>query len=67
MRHLFLTAAAIASLAAPAAAETIAITGGKLVVGDGSAPIEGGTIVVRDGTIVAAGKGVAKEKEKKRK
>ena len=59
MRHLFLTAAAIASLAAPAAAETIAITGGKLVVGDGSAPIEGGTIVVRDGTIVAAGKGVA--------
>lgn len=59
MRHLLLAAAAIASLTAPAAAETIAITGGKLVVGDGSAPIEGGTVVVRDGTIVAAGKGVA--------
>ena len=59
MRHLLFVAAALASLAAPAAAETIAITGGKLVVGDGSTPIEGGTVVVRDGTIVAAGKGVA--------
>lgn len=59
MRHLLLAAAAIASLAAPATAETIAITGGKLVVGDGSAPMEGGAVVVRDGTIVAAGKGVS--------
>lgn len=40
-------------------AETIAITGGRVVIGDGSAPIEGGTVVVRDGNVVAAGAGVA--------
>ncbi|MEQ1549622.1 amidohydrolase family protein [Sphingorhabdus sp.] len=59
MKHfLFITAAAI-TFASPATAETIAITGGKLVIGDGSAPIEGGTVVVRDGTVVAAGAGVS--------
>ena len=47
---------AIAS--APAVAETIAITGGRVVVGDGSAPIDGGTVVIRDGRVVAAGAGV---------
>jgi imidazolonepropionase-like amidohydrolase len=46
-------------IAYKANAETIAITGGKVVIGDGSAPIEGGTVVVRDGNIVAAGAGVA--------
>jgi imidazolonepropionase-like amidohydrolase len=51
--------AAIAFAAAPAAAQTIAITGGKLAIGDGSAPIENGTVVIRDGRIVAAGQGVA--------
>ena len=40
-------------------AETIAITGGKVIIGDGSAPIEGGTVVIRDGNIVAAGSGIA--------
>lgn len=40
-------------------AETIAITGGKVVVGDGSAPIEGGTVVIRDGGIVTAGSNIA--------
>jgi imidazolonepropionase-like amidohydrolase len=45
----------VAAFATPVAAETIAITGGRLVVGDGSAPIEGGTVVMRDGKIVAAG------------
>lgn len=59
MRHLLLAAAALAALASPANAETIAITGGKLVIGDGSAPIEGGTVVIRDGNVVAAGGGVA--------
>ncbi|MCE2829410.1 MAG: amidohydrolase family protein, partial [Sphingomonadales bacterium] len=39
--------------------ETVAITGGKLVIGDGSAPIEGGTVVIRNGTVVAAGANVA--------
>jgi imidazolonepropionase-like amidohydrolase len=45
-------------VAAPAYAETIAITGGKLIIGDGSAPIDGGTVVIRDGNIVAAGANV---------
>ena len=40
-------------------AETIAITGGKVIIGDGSAPIEGGTVVVRDGSVVSAGAGVS--------
>ena len=59
MKHLLFATAALALFTSPAMAETIAITGGTLVVGDGSAPVEGGTVVVRDGTIVAAGKGVA--------
>ena len=59
MKRLLFVAAAIASLASPAVAETIAITGGKLVIGDGSAPIDGGTVVIRDGTVVAAGQGVS--------
>jgi imidazolonepropionase-like amidohydrolase len=45
-------------LAAPALAETVAITGGTIAVGDGSAPVQG-NVVVRDGRIVAAGPGVA--------
>ncbi|MFN0045304.1 MAG: amidohydrolase family protein [Sphingorhabdus sp.] len=59
MKHFLYAAAAMAALTSPSYAETIAITGGKLVVGDGSAPVEGGTVVIRDGTIVAAGLGVA--------
>jgi len=59
-RVRLLAAAAIAALAAvPASAETIAITGGRVVVGDGSEPIDGGTVVIRDGRVVAAGANVA--------
>ena len=47
------------ALAAPVHAQDIAITNAKLVIGDGSAPIEGGTVVVRGGKVVAAGAGVA--------
>ncbi|WP_164117283.1 amidohydrolase family protein [Sphingorhabdus sp. Alg239-R122] len=50
---------ALALIAAPAAAETVAITGGKVVIGDGSAPVEGGTVVLRDGKVVAAGSDVS--------
>ncbi len=57
MRALLLSAAALIGL--PAAAQDIAITNAKLVIGDGSAPIEGGTVVVRGGKVVAAGAGVA--------
>ncbi len=59
MRHFLYAAAAVAAFATPAVAETIAITGGRVVVGDGSAPVEGGTVVIRDGNVVAAGSGVA--------
>lgn len=57
MRALLLSAAALIAL--PAAAQDIAITNARLVIGDGSAPIEGGTVVVRGGKVVAAGAGVA--------
>jgi imidazolonepropionase-like amidohydrolase len=36
-------------------AQTIAITGGTVALGDGSEPIRGGTVVIRDGRIVDAG------------
>ena len=44
--------------AGPAFAETVAITGGTVAIGDGSAPVQG-NVVVRDGRIVGAGPGVA--------
>jgi imidazolonepropionase-like amidohydrolase len=59
MRIKHLLAAATCFLAAPALAQTYAITGGTVALGDGSEPIEGGTVVIRDGRIVAAGRGVA--------
>ena len=50
----------LALLAGSAAnAQTVAITGGTVALGDGSEPIPGGTVIVRDGRIVAAGRGVA--------
>ena len=54
-------AAAIVALApaAPAAAQTVAITNGRVVIGDGTDPINGGTVVIRDGRVVAAGAGVS--------
>ncbi len=48
----------LALFASPVMAQTVAITGGKVVIGDGSAPIENGTVVVRDGKVVAAGANV---------
>lgn len=57
MRPILLTLAL--ALAAPVAAQDIAITNARLVIGDGSAPIERGTVVVRGGKVVAAGAGVA--------
>jgi len=54
-----LLAAAMLAGASPLAAQTVAITNGTLVLGDGSEPIRGGTVVVRNGRIVAAGPGVA--------
>ncbi len=56
MKHLVYTLALV--FATPAAAETIAITGGTVAIGDGSAPAQG-NVVIRDGRVVAAGAGVA--------
>ena len=58
MRALFI-AALLASVSSPALAQDIAITNARLVIGDGSAPIEDGTVVVRGGKVVAAGASVA--------
>jgi imidazolonepropionase-like amidohydrolase len=59
MRHFLFAAAALAAFATPAVAETIAITGGRVVVGDGTAPIDGGTVIIRDGNVIAAAASVA--------
>jgi imidazolonepropionase-like amidohydrolase len=59
MKALAAFMAGVAALAAvPAGAETIAFTGGRVVIGDGSEPIDGGTVVIRDGRVVAAGANV---------
>ena len=55
MKRLSLIAAALAASASPLAAQTVAISGGTVVLGDGSEPIQGGMVVLRDGRIVAAG------------
>jgi imidazolonepropionase-like amidohydrolase len=55
---LLLAGAALIA-ATPAAAQTVAITGGRVVIGDGSAPIDNGVVVIRNGRVVAAGAGVA--------
>jgi imidazolonepropionase-like amidohydrolase len=59
VKRLLLSLTALTALAAPAAAETIAITGGTVAIGDGSQPIPNGVVVIRDGRVVAAGAGVA--------
>ncbi len=51
---LAVLAIAAALVAAPSAAQTIAITGGTVAFGYGSAPIPNGTVVVRDGRVDAA-------------
>ena len=51
-------AAMVLAAAAPLSAQTVAITGGTVALGDGSEPIPGGTVVIRDGRIVGAGVGI---------
>ena len=51
--------ACIAFSGVPATAETVAFVGGRVVIGDGSEPIDNGTVVIRDGRVVAAGANVA--------
>lgn len=54
-RLLPLAVSAVALAAAPALAQEVTITNARLVIGDGSEPIEGGTVVVKGGTVVYAG------------
>ncbi|QDH33362.1 amidohydrolase family protein [Porphyrobacter sp. YT40] len=55
MKRLLTLAASVLALTAPAMAQDVTITNARLVIGDGSAPIEGGTVVVRGGNVVYAG------------
>lgn len=52
-------AVALSAFSMPAFAQTIAIIGGKLAIGDGSDPIENGTVVIVNGKVTAAGANVA--------
>ena len=57
-RAALLAAASFGLFAAPAMAQSVAITHARLVIGDGSAPIENGTVLVQGGKVVAAGASV---------
>lgn len=46
---------AFALAASPAFAQDMVVTNAKLVIGDGSAPIEGGVVIIDDGKVVFAG------------
>ncbi|KQM38138.1 amidohydrolase family protein [Sphingomonas sp. Leaf10] len=60
MKRLILAALLAGSTTvAPAAAQDVTITNARLVLGDGSAPVEGGTVVIRGGRVVSAGRGAA--------
>ena len=59
MRLKALLGVAALALAAPAIAQTIAITNARIATGTGAAPIDGGTVVIRDGRIVSVGRGGA--------
>jgi imidazolonepropionase-like amidohydrolase len=54
---IFLLLLVLAAL--PAAAETVAITGGKVVTGGPAGTIEGGTVLLQDGKIRAVGRDVS--------
>ena len=58
-RGLLIGAAPLALLVAPPAlAQSVAITHAKLVIGDGSGPIDNGTVLIQGGKVVAAGAAV---------
>jgi imidazolonepropionase-like amidohydrolase len=57
VKRVLLACAALIS--SPVYAQSVAITGGTVVVGDGSAPIEHGTVIITNGRVVAAGGGIS--------
>ena len=61
MKRALLTGAAPLALlvAAPALAQSVAITHAKLVFGDGSGPVDNGIVLIQAGKVVAAGATVA--------
>ncbi|WP_203294496.1 amidohydrolase family protein [Maricaulis parjimensis] len=58
MKQLISAFAVSLTLAAPALAQTYAITNGRIVTNTDSGIVENGTVLVRDGDIVAVGAGV---------
>jgi imidazolonepropionase-like amidohydrolase len=54
-RLLSLAVSALALSAAPAMAQDVTITNARVVIGDGSEPVEGGTVIVKAGSVVYAG------------
>lgn len=58
MKRLLTALAAVAVTAAPALAQTIAVTNGRVVTNTEAGIIENGTVIVRDGDIVAVGSGL---------
>ncbi len=60
MKRLSIVLAAVTAFVSfPVAAQTVAITGGKVVIGDGAGPIENGTVVLSNGRVIAAGSNVS--------
>ena len=57
MKRQWIVATLLAA-AAPLQAQTVAITGGTVALGDGSEAIPGGIVLMRDGRVVAAGRNV---------
>ena len=56
MKRLLTLAASALALSTPAMAQDVTVTNARLVLGDGSAPIEGGTVIIDDGKVVFAGR-----------
>jgi imidazolonepropionase-like amidohydrolase len=59
MKRLLTVFAISALLSVPAAAQTLAITNGRLITNTDSGIIENGTVIVRDGAIVDVGANIA--------
>ncbi|TGY89580.1 amidohydrolase [Marinicauda algicola] len=58
MKRLLTALAAAAITAAPALAQTVVVTNGRVVTNTDAGVIENGTVIVRDGDIVAVGAGL---------
>jgi imidazolonepropionase-like amidohydrolase len=57
MKRLLLVATAL--ITTPSFAQSVSITGGTVVIGDGSPPIANGTVIINNGRVTAVGAGIA--------